>query len=143
MQNSIDPTDPAITTIWSYNIPSLSANEKQLILDFIGGEITILQAATPDFPQEVFLFCDQLGGYQDENADPTHAVAIFRVKEIFQLINGGVTTYTVVYSMKDPMSWPLGLTRSLTFSIGDRNGVYTLPLTSAVYCDFRIMHVSY
>lgn len=92
----------------------------------------ILQAASPDFPQEIFIFCDQISGYQDANGNPTNIVGIYRMKTFFSLVQSGVTTYTIIYSLCDTLSWPLGLTRVLTFRVGDRNGTYNLPLTSPV-----------
>lgn len=37
LQDSITPSDPAVTAVWQYDIPVMSANEKQLVLDFISG----------------------------------------------------------------------------------------------------------
>jgi hypothetical protein len=88
--------------------------------------------ASPDFPQEIYIFCNQLSGYSDNFGEPTNIIAIFRICQFFQTQVGGVMTYTVGYSIKDTLSWPLGLTRTLSFSIGDINGVYPLPLTSPV-----------
>ena len=109
----------------------------------MGGEILILQSASADFPQEIFIFCAQIGGYLDNGGLATHIVAIFRIKEIFSVVVSGVTTYTMLYSMKDPLSWPIGLTRNLSFTVGDRDGVYTPSLTSAVSLELKIHHVSY
>lgn len=45
---------------------------------------------------------------------------------------GGIMSYTIIYELVSPLAWPLGLTRSLTFSVGDADGVYTPALTSPV-----------
>lgn len=90
----------------------------------------ILQSASPNIPQELFLYCDQVSGYQDKDGVPTNIIGIYRIKQIFQISIGGTMTYTAILSMNEPLSWPLGMQQTLTFRIGDKDGIYSLPTLS-------------
>ena len=92
----------------------------------------MLSSATSNFPQELFIYCDQITGYADKLGNPTNMIGVFRLSQIYSIIDSGVTVYTGVFAMKDPLSWQLGTQRQLTFRVGDRTGVYALPLTNPV-----------
>lgn len=80
----------------------------------------------------MFLYCDQISGYSDKNGNPTNRIAVFRLSQLYSLIDSGVTVYTGIFTMKDPLSWQLGTQRQLTFRVGDRTGIYSLPIINAV-----------
>jgi hypothetical protein len=50
---------------------------------------------------------------------PTHIIGIYRIAQILVTNVGGITAYTILYELKDPQSWPMGLNRVLTFEVGD------------------------
>jgi hypothetical protein len=43
-------------------------------------------------------------------------------------VQGGITTYTIIYTIMENITWNLGLNRTLTFTFGDDTGPYTTPL---------------
>jgi hypothetical protein len=46
LKESIDPLNPGEQHVWQYNIPVISSNEKKLIMEVQGGELTILNLPT-------------------------------------------------------------------------------------------------
>lgn len=106
-----------------------------MILSFHHGQSLIINAATSDFAQEVFILCPELPGYLDATGSPTHRVAILRLSSIFQTqMIGGITAYTIIYNIVAPNSWEMGNIRNISFMIGDQSGPFPLPLVSAVNC---------
>jgi hypothetical protein len=91
----------------------------------------------------MYLYCDSLPGYLDNNADPTHIIAIYRIKSLVPCVIGATVTYTIIYSVQDLITWDMGTNRNLLFKFGDENGPYILPLAESVNFEFKIIHVAY
>lgn len=73
----------------------------------------------------MYMFCDGLNGYADNNGDPTHIVAIYRIRQLIPCVVGSVVTYTLIYSVLDAVSWTIGTNnRTLNFTFGDDGGSY-------------------
>jgi hypothetical protein len=81
--------------------------------------LVILDIPSNDFPNEMYLFCDTVGGYLDNHGDPTNVIAIFRIRQLIPCVISNVLTYTVIYSCMDTTTWDLGTARVLNFTFGD------------------------
>lgn len=88
----------------------------------------ILNLPSSDFPNQMYLFCPAISGFLDSNGDPTHVVAIYRLRQIVPCVVNNMVTYTLIYGVLDQFSWSLGLTRSISFYFGDESGAYSTPL---------------
>jgi hypothetical protein len=98
---------------------------------------------TNQFPEQIYLKCSTQQGYLNNDGNGTHIIGIFRVREIVQGQVSGVNTYTLIYSLMEPATWDIGLTRSLQFTVADDNGDYDLPLPMTVNVEMKIIHVCY
>ena len=56
---------------------------------------------------------------------------------------GGLPTYTLIYSLMEPATWDIGLTRNLSFTVADDSGDYDLPLPMTINVEMKIIHVCY
>lgn len=54
---------------------------------------------TTDFPEQLYLKCNSLTGYLDNNGLGTGVIAIFRIRQIVQGTLGGIPTFTLIYSL--------------------------------------------
>ena len=69
-------------------------------MSFQGGEFFIINVPTTDFPEQLYLKCPTISGYVDNNGDPTHTVAIFRIRSIMAGSTvSGIPTFTLIYSI--------------------------------------------
>lgn len=94
-------------------------------MEVLGGELIILNLPSPNFPTQMYMYCDSINGYVDNNGDPTHIVAIYRIRQLIPCIVGSVVTYTLIYSVLDTVAWPVGTNnRVLAFTFGDDGGAY-------------------
>ena len=98
---------------------------------------------TTSFPEQLYIKCATQNGYLDNNGDPTHTMAIFRIREIMPGNVSGVATYTLIYTLMEPAVWDIGLTRNLAFTVADDSGDYDLPLPMTVNTELKIVHVCY
>lgn len=80
----------------------------------------------------MYLFCDAVGGYLDNNGDATHIVAVLRIRQLVPCVIGSTVTYTIIYSAVDQITWDLGTSRVLNFTFGDSTGPYGVPLAQTV-----------
>lgn len=66
-----------------------------------------------------------------------------RATSVIPVVSGGITSYTILYSVVFPTPWDIGLTRLISIQIGDETSKYAGDLPYTLSLELKISHLSY